>query len=103
MQYDEQRQQQMYALVSAWQGSGLSQKVYCEQNAVPYHVFHYWYRRFRTRQADTRGQGGDGFVRIAVSDPPASGSPWCELVLGEDKKLLFHQPLPVAFIKSLLD
>jgi hypothetical protein len=103
MQYDEQRQQQMYALVSAWQGSGLTQKVYCEQNAVPYHVFHYWYRRLRTQQGDTIAKGGEGFMQVVVSAPAASSSPWCELLLENGRKLCFHQPLPASFIKNLVD
>ena len=103
MQYDEQRQQQMYALVNAWQGSGLSQKVYCEQNAVPYHVFHYWYRRLRTRQADNPADGGNSFMQVVVSPPPVSGSPWCEVVLENGRKLCFHQPLSASFLKSLID
>jgi hypothetical protein len=47
MQQGEQVREQMYVHIEQWKQSGLSQKVYCEQQGVKYHVFHYWYKLYR--------------------------------------------------------
>ena len=44
---------QMLELVALWQVCGTSQKDYCALHKVPYHVFHYWYRVYRTNKSDT--------------------------------------------------
>ena len=31
-------------------GSGLSQQQFCSERGIRYHVFHYWYRRYRSKQ-----------------------------------------------------
>ncbi len=95
-------QKKMFDGVIRWQQSGLSQKAWCEQNNFSYSSFHYWYRRFRNQQADIRQTSSDGFVQLMIQDRPL-GNPWCELVMGDGKKLFFHQPVPVEFIRSLID
>ena len=37
-------------MISMWQQSGLTQKAFCATNNIPYHVFHYWYRVYRSNQ-----------------------------------------------------
>lgn len=92
----------MFEGISLWQQSGLSQKAWCEQNSVAYGAFHYWYKRYRNEglaaSPDQRHQGG--FVRLMVDSSNAPS--WCELVLGEGKKLIFHQPVSVDFIRALI-
>lgn len=95
-------QQKMFEGITNWQQSGLSQKAWCEQNELTYSVFHYWYRRFRNQQADTNQSGGKDFVQLLVQDKP-SDTPWCELVMGNGKKLFFHQSVSAEFIRTLLD
>jgi hypothetical protein len=95
-------QQKMFEGIVRWQQSGLSQITWCKKNNIPYSVFHYWYRRFRNQQISKKQRKSDGFVQLLVQDP-ASVNPWCELVLGDGKKLLFHQHVPVEFIRNLLD
>jgi hypothetical protein len=95
-------QQQMFDGIQQWQRCGLSQKAWCEQNNVSYGVFHYWYRRFRNQHSENKVDTKDGFVQLQVQDR-LSGTPRCELVLANGQKLFFHQPVPAAFIKSLLD
>lgn len=43
-------QNQMFNQIIGWQQSGLSQKHFCEQNGIKYHVFHYWDKHFRDSQ-----------------------------------------------------
>ncbi|MGI8635775.1 MAG: IS66 family insertion sequence element accessory protein TnpA, partial [Segetibacter sp.] len=44
MQSKEQIQRQMFDRIDQWQQSGLSQKAFCEQVNLSYHIFHYWYK-----------------------------------------------------------
>lgn len=95
-------QQQFFEAIIRWQQSGLSQKVWCVQNNMAYHVFHYRYRRFRNQHPETKAAAKNSFVQLQVRDR-LSGTPWCELVLPNGQKLFFHQPVTSEFIKSLLD
>ena len=47
MRSNEEVEQQMFAMIQSWQQSGLTQKAYCQEHAVSYHIFHYWYKRYR--------------------------------------------------------
>ncbi len=101
MQYDEQTQQQMFAMIASWKQSGLSQKQYCEQNNIRYYVFHYWYKRYRDEQTvvnDTR------FVPLTVK--PAASHNDCtaqiELLTADGKRILFHQPVNSDYLKALI-
>ena len=95
-------QSSFFEAIQRWQQSGLSQKVWCEQNDMAYHVFHYWYRRFRNQHSKPTTDNENSFIQLTVADP-ASTTPWCEVVLAGGQKLVFHQPVAAAFIKSLLD
>ncbi len=95
-------QPSFFAAIQRWQQSGLSQKAWCEQNDMAYHVFHYWYRRFRNQQAKPATESENSFIKLTVANP-ASTTPWCEIVYASGQKLVFHQPVAAAFIKSLLD
>ena len=100
MQYDEQVQQQMFNMIFSWQQSGLSQKLYCEQNAIRYHVFHYWYKRYKDTQAAQKG----GFVPLNVK--PAAPLTACsanrEMILPDGKRILFHQAVSTDYLKALI-
>jgi hypothetical protein len=49
---NEQRTQHL-AMIKQWQQGGLSQKQFCVNNNIRYHVFHYWYRVYKTEQNAT--------------------------------------------------
>jgi hypothetical protein len=101
MQYDEQVQQQMLAMIASWKQSGLSQKAYCEQNNIRYYVFHYWYKRYKDKQ---RPQKDIGFVPLNVK--PSSSLDACsagiELLLPDGKRILFHQAVSSDYLKALI-
>ena len=101
MQYDQQTQQQMLAMIEAWKQSGLSQKAYCEQNNIRYYVFHYWYKRYKdmlTPQQDI------GFVPLNVK--PSVSLDTCsaglELLLPDGKRILFYQAVSSDYLKALI-
>ena len=39
--------EQMFEHINGWKQSGVTQKSFCEQANIPYHVFHYWYKVYR--------------------------------------------------------
>lgn len=92
----------MFKAVSRWPQSGLTQKAWCEKNDFSYSKFHYWYRRYRREEeAEAGSLGDDRFVPLMVEPTPTTGA-WCEVVLAEGKKLAFHQPVSVDFLRALI-
>ena len=71
MQNKEQLRQQKLAMIEDWQRSGLSQKQYCLEHTIAYHIFHYWYKRSRTKKAGD-GEDSSPFLKL-VSSSPAAG------------------------------
>jgi hypothetical protein len=101
MQRDVNVRGQMFAMISLWQQSGLTQKAYCEEHGVRYHVFHYWYKCFRDLQSPAKDEG---FIPLKIQ-PSNSVNTCCahvELLLADGKRLLFHQPVSSDYLKALI-
>src|SRR5206468_12827525 len=100
MQQGEQVRAQMYAHIKQWKQSGLSQKLYCEQQTVKYHVFHYWYKLYRDQhqQAAQAPQPTSpaAFIPLTLSASPAAA--FVELHLAGGHHLLFHQPVSADYL-----
>jgi hypothetical protein len=88
--------QQMFDYINQWQQSGLTQKAFCLQVNLSYHVFHYWYRRYRI----TESKPASSFIKLRVSTPSIPSH--TELVLPDGKRLLFHQPVSIDYLKALI-
>ena len=88
--------QQMFVRITQWQQSGLTQKAFCQQNDIAYHVFHYYYGRFRSNNNDQ----ASSFIKLQVA--PGYVSTHTELVLVDGKRLLFHQGVSANFLKALI-
>ena len=97
LQNREQLRQQNLAMIADWQQSGLSQKQYCLQNNIAYHIFHYWYKRCRNKEA---APGAGGFTPVTVNAASFNGC--VELQLPDGKKILFHQPVAADYLKALI-
>lgn len=96
MQSKTEVQQKMFYQIEQWQQSGLTQKLFCEQVNVPYHVFHYWYKRYRSTECKT----SSSFIKLEV---PSCHSPFAELLLPDGKRLLFHQSPGIDYLKALIN
>lgn len=94
--------QKMFESITGWQQSGLSQKSWCAKHDISYGVFHYWYKKFRDHHSSKNVSTEAGFVQLVVPNGPLN-LPWCEVVINQHKKLVFHQPLSIDFVRSLLD
>jgi len=54
--------------IDAWKASGQSQSSFCKANALNYHRFCYWQRKFQQSHQAARG----GFAAVSRSPEPAS-------------------------------
>jgi len=98
---NRETEQQMFNMLTHWQQSGISQKLYCEQHGIRYHVFHYWYKRFRVSQAGSKNEGT--FIPVQIKLPVTTGKNACiELLLTDGRRLLFNQPVTADFIKAII-
>ena len=87
--------QQMFDYINQWQQSGMTQKAFCGQVNLAYHVFHYWYKRYRI----TESKPASSFIKLGVSSSIASH---IELVLPDGKRLLFYEPVSIDYLKALI-
>ncbi len=94
---DTSYRQQMFSLIEAWQASGLSQKAFCEQQALSPHRFQYWRRRFKDR--NNAPAPAPAFIPLTFTHPAA---PRAEIVYPDGKRLLLHHSVDAAFLKALL-
>ena len=101
MSSNEEVQQQMFAMIQSWQQSGLTQKAYCQEHAVSYHIFHYWYKLFRSSQSSAKEPG---FISLQTEPSPSlvSTPAHTELLLPDGKRLLFHQPVSSDYLRQLI-
>src|SRR4051812_32801414 len=102
MQPGEQIREQMYPHIEQWKQSRLSQKVYCEQQAVKYHVFHYWYKVYRDEhQTDQESKPLGSFIPLTLSSSPVTAAV-LELHLCGGHRLVFHQMVSADYLKALI-
>lgn len=105
MQYSSEAEQQMFSMIESWQQSSLNQKAWCEQHGIRYHVFHYWYKKYRDTQLSDKQRG---FIPLQIkptftaSIPTLPATVHTELVLTDGKRLIFHQPVSADYLKALL-
>ena len=94
---EEQVKEKMFASIDAWQQSSLSQKEWCRQQDMAYHIFHYWYRKYKDTHTATSDKSS--FVRLEVT-PEVQSS--CEVIFNDGTKIIFRQSVSAPFLKSLL-
>jgi hypothetical protein len=110
MQYSEETQRQMFSMIECWQQSGLAQKTWCEQHSIRYHVFHYWYSRYKDTRLSVAAIKEPGFIPLQLqpaattpgTTPPAAAGVHTELLLMDGRRLLFHQPVSADYLKALI-
>jgi hypothetical protein len=97
MAKDESIREKMFASIASWQSSDLSQKQWCEQQGIIYHVFHYWYRKYRDEHPESIMD--TSFVRLNVNSELGAS---CEVIFTDGTKIIFREAVPVQYLKSLL-
>ena len=96
MENKASEQEEMFNRIDRWQKSGLTQKAFCGQINLSYHIFHYWYKRYRM----ANNHSASSFVKLAVSSPSTASH--TELVLPDGRRLLFHQPVSTDYLRALI-
>jgi hypothetical protein len=91
--------QQMFKLIEQWLQSKLTQKEYCEQQSIRYHVFHYWYKRYRQQQAGN-GNNHSSFVKLQIAKTVTTGV--VEIHFPDGIRLFFHEPVSSNYLKALI-
>ncbi len=99
MQSKEEIRKQKFLMTEAWQQSGLSQKAWCAQQNISYHIFHYWYKQYRAAQSPHQS---DRFIPLQVQPSLSDGCAQLELLLVDGRRLLFHSPVSSDYIKAII-
>ena len=92
-------EQQMFKLIDQWLQSDLTQKAYCHEQSIRYHVFHYWYKRYRQQQAGIDNKSSS-FVKLQISKPVIAGA--VEIHFPGGIHLFFHEPVSSNYLKALI-
>ena len=96
MQSKDGIKDQMFSKIEQWQQSGLSQKAWCEHENIAYHIFHYWYKKYRgANDAPVRSP----FIELKPEPAPMACA---ELLLPDGRRLIFHQPVSSGFLKDII-
>lgn len=96
MHATKEQRAQFLAMIEQWQQSGLSQKVFCTENKIVYHVFHYWYGIYKSEQKST-----GTFLPVNIIPPAAQE----QITIKGNSVIQLQVPLTdksVRFIKQLL-
>jgi hypothetical protein len=93
---DNSIREQMFASIASWLSSELSQKQWCQDHGITYHVFHYWYRKYRDEHPASTND--NSFVRLTVKPEGVS----CEVIFTDGTKIIFREAVPAQYLKSLL-
>ena len=81
-------------LISQWKQSGMSRKVFCDEQGLNYNSFITW-----DNEKKSKLKAGSGFSEITVQ---SSERLFAQIHLSEQKRIDLYQPLSSEFIRSLL-
>ena len=95
-------QEWMFSKLKDWQQSGLTQKAWCEEHQIKYHVFHYWYKRYRSSDPSPATPTPNQFIALQIQPAAVASAAYIELLLADGKRLLFHQPVSSDYLKALI-
>jgi hypothetical protein len=90
----------MFALIEQWKSSGVSQKTFCEHKEVRYHVFHYWYKRYKAIHTDKINQPSS-FIPVHINQTMACDC-FAEVIFVDGRRLLLHQVMDAQYLRNLL-
>ena len=93
-------QELMFSNIREWQQSGLTQKTWCEEHQIKYHIFHYWYKRYRS--SDPSPATPNQFIALQIQPAAVASAAYMELLLADGKRLLFHQLVSSDYLKALI-
>ena len=87
----------MFAMIDAWRQSGLSKKIFCLEQQITYHRFHYLHQRYKLHNSPVSNEAS-AFIPLELPSATASA----ELIYPDGRRLLFHQGVDAVYLKALL-
>jgi hypothetical protein len=91
--------EKMLSIVEDWKQSGQNQNSYCKAHSIPYHRFHYWYKRYKIVHS-TANDPLSSFIEVQF--PSQQSHSYAEVIYPDGKRILFHQGVEVNFLKALI-
>ena len=87
--------EEMFPVVEAYLGSGMTQRAFAEERGLPLQLFVYWLGRYRRLK-----QNSGGFVEIQAHS--GSERPLVEVAYPSGVRLRFFSPVEPAYLERLL-
>ena len=85
--------EQKQELISQWEKSGKSRKVFCEENGIGYNSLVGWCKQFKDPEPST------GFAEVQLTQ---SSALFAQVHLPGGIKIDFYQPIPADFIRPFV-
>lgn len=98
MEGSETVREQMFSLLSQWEGGNLSIKEFCIQHQIAYHRFHYWNKCYCARHASSSNQGSATFLPLHVKTPASHA----EVLLPSGIRIIYHREVSAAYLQQLV-
>jgi len=99
MAADITKQQLMFSLIEVWKKGDQTQQDFCKEKELDYQQFQYWLRRYK--QTVEPGSSQTSFTQVKLKTQPVTRGT-LELVFPDGRKLIFHQPVDVTFVRNLI-
>ena len=87
---------QMQEICQRWEQSGLSRKVFCEQNNIAHQTFNYWYKRIASKE-------NSGFAEVSLPSRVSAGKKAAvEVIFPSGAQIKFEGEPSVHWLKELV-
>lgn len=83
---------EMQEICQRWEQSGMSRRVFCEQNNIAHQTFNYWYKRIKSKRSA-------GFTEIAL---PVSRKKSIEVFFPSGARIEFDGEPSVNWLRELV-
>ena len=83
---------EMQEICHRWERSGLSRRVFCNQNNIAHQTFNYWYKRISAK-------GGSGFAEVTL---PGNGKASFEVIFPSGARITFQGEPSVNWLRDLV-
>jgi hypothetical protein len=87
---------QMQEICQRWEQSGLSRRIFCEQNNIAHQTFNYWYKRIASKE-------NAGFAEVPLPGGVAAGKKVAvEVIFPSGARITFEGEPSVQWLKELV-
>lgn len=90
--------QAMIDIIGKWKLSGLSQKMFYQQQNMPAHVFYYWHKCYRDQHKSSSVASSGGFIQLKSPSPVGN----VEIQWPNGVRVIFNEQVSVEFVKALI-